>query len=98
MEEIETAAIKSMIHDEITQLPEEYQTRVGERGVSLSGGQKQRTSIARALIKDPTIIIMDDALSAVDATTEQGITQSLESELKGKTVIKIGRASCRERE
>jgi len=89
MEEIETAAIKSMIHDEITQLPEEYQTRVGERGVSLSGGQKQRTSIARALIKDPTIIIMDDALSAVDATTEQEITQSLESELKGKTVINI---------
>lgn len=89
MEEIETAAIKSMIHDEITQLPEEYQTRVGERGVSLSGGQKQRTSIARALIKDPSIIIMDDALSAVDATTEQEITQSLESELKGKTVINI---------
>lgn len=89
LEEIETAAIKSMIHDEISQLPEEYQTRVGERGVSLSGGQKQRTSIARALIKEPSVIIMDDALSAVDATTEQEITQSLESELKGKTVINI---------
>lgn len=88
-QQIETAAIKSMIHQEITELPLEYETRVGERGVSLSGGQKQRTSIARALIKEPDIIILDDSLSAVDATTEQEISNVLDKELKNKTLINI---------
>lgn len=88
-EEIQIAAGKSMIHQEILDLPMEYKTRVGERGVSLSGGQKQRTSIARALIKDPNIIILDDALSAVDANTEQEISHVLDKEFAGKTLINI---------
>ena len=62
---------------------------VGERGVTLSGGQKQRVSIARALIKDPEIVILDDSLSAVDTTTEQMILQYLNTALKGKTAIII---------
>jgi len=88
-EEIQMAAGKSMIHQEILDLPLEYKTRVGERGVSLSGGQKQRTSIARALIKDPHIIILDDALSAVDASTEHEISQVLNREFAGKTLFNI---------
>lgn len=88
-EEVEAAAIKSMIHTEISELPMEYETLVGERGVSLSGGQKQRTSIARALVKEPEIIILDDSLSAVDAQTEMEISHMLEKELKDKTAINI---------
>lgn len=87
--EIQAAAAKSMIHKEISELPKGYQTRIGERGVSLSGGQKQRTSIARALIKNPQVIIMDDALSAVDASTEQEISSVLENEMAGKTLFNI---------
>lgn len=87
--EIHAAAAKSMIHNEISELPKGYQTRIGERGVSLSGGQKQRTSIARALIKNPQVIIMDDALSAVDASTEQEISSVLENEMAGKTLFNI---------
>ncbi|HLT93181.1 MAG TPA: ABC transporter ATP-binding protein, partial [Membranihabitans sp.] len=87
--EIVAAATKSMIHKEISELPKGYQTRIGERGVSLSGGQKQRTSIARALIKDPQVLILDDALSAVDANTEQEITGVLNKEMAGKTVFNI---------
>lgn len=87
--EIQEAATKSMIHEEISELPNGYQTRIGERGVSLSGGQKQRTSIARAMIKNPEVIILDDALSAVDANTEQEISNVLEKELKGKTLFNI---------
>lgn len=87
--EIHAAASKSMIHKEISELPKGYQTRIGERGVSLSGGQKQRTSIARALIKNPKILILDDALSAVDANTEQEISNTLNKELAGKTLFNI---------
>src|SRR5690606_15854935 len=66
-----------------------YDTRIGERGVSLSGGQKQRTSIARALIINPKVIILDDSLSAVDASTEQEISNTLEKEMAGKTLFNI---------
>ncbi len=88
-EEVENAAILSAIHSDINGLPESYQTLVGERGVTLSGGQKQRISLARALIKNPDIILLDDCLSAVDASTENEIVNSLNTTLKGKTTIVI---------
>lgn len=77
------------IGSEIEELPYAYETRVGERGVSLSGGQKQRISISRAFIKDPDIVILDDALSAVDTDTEQRIMRYLNEALRGKTSINI---------
>lgn len=84
---IESAAQKSDLHDDIMQMPAGYQTLVGENGVSLSGGQKQRLSIARALLKESPILILDDALSAVDAKTETAILDSLRSERKGKKTL-----------
>ncbi|WP_020155499.1 ABC transporter transmembrane domain-containing protein [Caldibacillus debilis] len=87
MEEVERAAKLACIHEEILSFPEGYQTLVGERGVSLSGGQKQRISIARALLLNPEILILDDCLSAVDAKTEEAILQSLKEIRKGKTTI-----------
>ncbi len=77
------------IHEEIKQFPQGYETVVGERGVTLSGGQKQRISIARALAKDPAILILDDCLSAVDAATEKRIEQNLDKVLSGKTSMII---------
>jgi ATP-binding cassette subfamily B multidrug efflux pump len=68
-------------------LPEKLETLVGEKGVALSGGQKQRISIARALIKDPDILILDDSLSAVDAKTESTIIENIQRERAGKTTI-----------
>ncbi len=82
-----TAAKKSDLHNDILQMPREYQTLVGENGVSLSGGQKQRMSIARALLKHSQILIMDDALSAVDAKTETEILKALRKEREGKTTL-----------
>ncbi|WP_236969870.1 ABC transporter ATP-binding protein [Membranihabitans marinus] len=87
--DIMESARKAAIHEEIERLPNGYQVKVGERGVTLSGGQKQRISIARAIIHQPEIIILDDALSAVDANTEQKISTYLEEDLKDKTVINI---------
>lgn len=81
------AARLSHIHEDIKGFPEGYDTVVGERGVSLSGGQKQRISIARALIIDPEVLILDDSLSAVDAETEERILSNMQSERKGKTNI-----------
>ncbi len=81
------AAKKSDLHSDILQMPRSYQTLVGENGVSLSGGQKQRMSIARALLKHSQILIMDDALSAVDAKTETAILKSLKKERQGKTTL-----------
>jgi ATP-binding cassette subfamily B protein len=69
--------------------PEQYETRLGERGINLSGGQKQRLSIARALIKTPDILVLDDCLSAVDNETEELILQSIKSELRSKTTLII---------
>ncbi|PNZ99646.1 multidrug ABC transporter permease/ATP-binding protein [Staphylococcus massiliensis CCUG 55927] len=84
---IEAASRLSAIHDDITQFTDGYETVIGERGVSLSGGQKQRISIARALITDPDVLILDDSLSAVDAETESRILNNLHDERKGKTNI-----------
>jgi len=79
----------SDVHDNIVDFPEGYQTLVGERGVTLSGGQKQRISIARALLKDPKILIMDDSFSAVDTKTEEMIIANLTKLRKGKTTIVV---------
>ncbi|QQZ07837.1 ABC transporter transmembrane domain-containing protein [Heyndrickxia vini] len=84
---IEKAAEIAHIHDDIQQFTDGYETIVGEKGVSLSGGQKQRISIARALLKDPEVLILDDSLSAVDAKTEEAILKSLKKERSGKTTI-----------
>ncbi len=72
---------------DLENLPLGIETLVGEKGVSLSGGQKQRVSIARALIKDPEILILDDSLSAVDAKTETKIIENIQEERKGRTTI-----------
>ena len=87
--EVEQFAKYAAIHNELAELPEGYDTMVGERGVTLSGGQKQRMSIARALIKEPDIVILDDCLSAVDTTTEKMILGYLDKNLADKTAIII---------
>ena len=89
MERIVEASRAACIHDNIIEFPEGYETVVGERGVTLSGGQKQRSSIARALIKDAPILILDDALSAVDTDTEEHILTNLRKNREGKTTIII---------
>lgn len=86
-DEVINAAKLAHIHDDIVQFADGYDTIVGERGVSLSGGQKQRLSIARALLLDPEVLILDDSLSAVDAKTEEQILTSLKENRKGKTTI-----------
>ena len=88
-EEVSNAARQASIHAEIEKFKSGYETMIGERGVTLSGGQKQRISIARALIKDPRIVIFDDCLSAVDARTEKEILGSLYRFLNNKTAIII---------
>ncbi|MNC20023.1 putative multidrug resistance ABC transporter ATP-binding/permease protein YheI [compost metagenome] len=88
-EEVREAARLSMIADSIDSLPEGYDTILGERGVNLSGGQKQRLAIARALIRNPAVLILDDALSAVDAVTEGLILERLRQTRQGKTNILI---------
>ncbi|CAG9613472.1 putative multidrug resistance ABC transporter ATP-binding/permease protein YheI [Bacillus rhizoplanae] len=85
--DIAHAATIACIHEDITKFPEGYETVVGERGVSLSGGQKQRISIARALLTNAEILILDDCLSAVDAKTEETILAALKRERKNKTTI-----------
>ena len=86
---IRRAARAACIHDNIMDFPEDYLTLVGERGVTLSGGQKQRSSIARALLKDSSVLILDDSLSAVDTDTEEQILENLMELRKGKTTILI---------
>lgn len=88
-EQIRQAAKDACIHDNIMSFPEQYETLVGERGVTLSGGQKQRSSIARALLMDAPILILDDSLSAVDTDTEEKILQNLMRLREGKTTIII---------
>lgn len=85
--DLEQAAALAFINQEIKAFPEGYDTMVGERGVSLSGGQKQRISIARALIVEPELLILDDALSAVDAKTEEAILSNLKETRQEKTTI-----------
>jgi ATP-binding cassette, subfamily B, multidrug efflux pump len=87
LEEIYEAARMANIHEDILQFTDTYNTVVGERGVSLSGGQKQRISIARALLLDPEVLILDDSLSAVDAKTEEAILSSLKENRSGKTTL-----------
>jgi len=76
-------------HDFIMQLPDGYDTEVGERGVKLSGGQKQRLALARAILADPRILILDEATSSVDAEAEYLIQKALERVLKGRTALVI---------
>ena len=89
LEEVETTAKAAQAHEFILEQPDGYETVVGERGVGLSGGQKQRIAIARALLLDPRILIMDDSTSSVDAETEYKIQQALEELQKGRTTFVI---------
>ena len=87
--EVERAATRAQAHEFIARLPDGYDTRVGERGLTLSGGQRQRLAIARALLADPRILILDDATSSVDAATEQQIKQALREVMTGRTTFVI---------
>ena len=88
-EEVETAAKNAVVHDNILGFNKQYETILGERGITLSGGQKQRVSIARAIIKNPPILLFDDCLSAVDTETEEAILNNLNEICKNKTTIII---------
>jgi ATP-binding cassette subfamily B protein len=88
-EEVERAARRAQAHDFVAELPDGYDTRVGERGLTLSGGQRQRLAIARALVADPRILILDDATSSVDSSTEQHIKEALAEAMRGRTTFVI---------
>jgi ATP-binding cassette subfamily B protein len=88
-EQVQEAAQQAKIDEFIEGLPEKYNTRVGERGVTLSGGQKQRVAIARALLKNPKILILDDSTSSVDTQTEYEIQQALDELLENRTTFII---------
>jgi ATP-binding cassette subfamily B protein len=88
-EELEAAATAASIHERITELPEGYDTIVGERGYKLSGGEKQRMAIARVLLKDPRILILDEATSALDTVSERFIQRAFERLMEGRTTIAI---------
>jgi ABC-type multidrug transport system fused ATPase/permease subunit len=88
-EEVELAARRAQAHEFIERLPENYDTRIGERGLTLSGGQRQRVAIARAFLADPRILILDDATSSVDASTEQQIKTALREVMQGRTTFVI---------
>ena len=89
MEEIEEAARKAEMHDDIMAMPDGYDTYIGERGILLSGGQRQRISIARVFLKNPPILILDEATSSLDSITESNIQHSFEALAKGRTTIVI---------
>jgi ATP-binding cassette subfamily B protein len=88
-EELESAARSANIHDRIAELPEAYDTVVGERGYKLSGGEKQRLAIARVILKDPSILILDEATSSLDTTSERLVQAALEPLMHGRTTIAI---------
>ena len=87
--EVERVARIAKLDEAVAEFPMAYQTRLGERGVNLSGGQRQRTTLARALARDPRILVLDDALSAVDTHTEAGILQALKDVFSGRTALII---------
>jgi ATP-binding cassette subfamily B protein len=89
VEEVIDAAKKANAHEFILQLPEGYDTHVGQRGVKLSGGQKQRLSIARVLLKDPAVVILDEATSALDYENERAVREALEALATNRTTIVI---------
>lgn len=86
---VEEAARKARVYDNIAEFPDKFETRLGERGITLSGGQRQRTSLARGMIKDAPILILDDSVSAVDAVTETEIMETIRDIRAGKTTIII---------
>jgi ATP-binding cassette subfamily B protein len=87
--EIEAAARQAQAHDFICQLPQGYDTPVGEKGVRLSGGQKQRLAIARAILRDPAILLLDEATSALDSVSEAAIQTALLSLMEGRTSLVV---------
>jgi ATP-binding cassette subfamily B protein len=88
-EAVRAAAQAASLGEDIESFPEQYKTMVGERGITLSGGQKQRTAIARAIIRNPRILVLDDALSSVDTQTEDKILNHLRTIMRGRTTIFI---------
>ena len=88
-DKIHKAAKDADLYDNVVEFNEGFETMLGERGITLSGGQKQRASIARAIVRDPQILILDDALSAVDTNTENTILNSLAEIMKGRTTVII---------
>jgi ATP-binding cassette subfamily B protein len=89
MDEIEEAARAAAIHERILELPDGYDTVVGERGYKLSGGEKQRVAIARVLLKDPRVLILDEATSALDTVSERLIQAALQRLMEGRTTVAI---------
>lgn len=89
LKDIERAAKHARVYDNIVEFPDKFETKLGERGVTLSGGQRQRTSLARGIIKNAPILILDDSVSAVDAVTETEIMETIRAIRKGKTTIMI---------
>ncbi|WP_019786797.1 ATP-binding cassette domain-containing protein, partial [Streptococcus sobrinus] len=87
LDQVQQAAKLAQVYDDIVAMPDGFETLIGEKGVSLSGGQKQRIAMARAMIMDPEILILDDSLSAVDAKTENAIIEHLKETCQGKTTM-----------
>jgi ATP-binding cassette subfamily B protein len=88
-EDVERASRIAQLHDYVVDLPDGYETWVGERGITLSGGQRQRMAIARTILLDPPILVLDDSTSSIDASTEHLLRQALESVMKGRTTFVI---------